>query len=253
MRSDVPQGQLFHELGIDEQAKEAVAFIQENCVTFPIAVAFSGGKDSIVTAELMRLSKVPYKLYYSFTTIDPPEVVRFIRKEYPEAIFLKPPKPFWALVLEKFPPTIHRRWCCDELKHKGKPTKMAGTLVLGIRREESFKRKAYQRIDYSRRSNKKQPRVYPILYWRECDVWEFIESRELAYPSLYDEGWDRLGCVICPFRSRGLLEQSKRRWPGMYKAWENTVHKWWMAKKAEGKQMKHSSSQEFLTDWYNPR
>lgn len=74
-------------------------------------VGFSGGKDSIVTADLMKRSGLPYKLYYSVTGIDPPEMVKFIRKQYPECQFLRPNKTFWHSMLTKNPPGKLSRWC----------------------------------------------------------------------------------------------------------------------------------------------
>ena len=62
--------------------EEAIQFIREN-VPHGTYVGFSGGKDSIVTAKLMELSGIDHTLEYSFTGLDAPEVVRFIRKNYP--------------------------------------------------------------------------------------------------------------------------------------------------------------------------
>jgi phosphoadenosine phosphosulfate reductase len=54
----------------------------------------------------------------------------------------------------------------------------------------------------------------------------------LPYPSLYDEGFHRLGCIICPFilgTSPGAVhqrEESMRRWPGMWKAFKSSCRVW---------------------------
>lgn len=41
---------------------------------------------------------------------------------------------------------------------------------------------------------KKQTLIKPIFDWKEWHIWDFIDERNLPYPSLYDEGWDRIGC-----------------------------------------------------------
>lgn len=45
-------------------------------------VAFSGGKDSVVIKALCDLAGVRYDAHYNVTTVDPPELVRFIRKAF---------------------------------------------------------------------------------------------------------------------------------------------------------------------------
>lgn len=42
-------------------------------------LCFSGGKDSQVTYELAKQAKVKFRAYYNVTTVDPPELVYFIR------------------------------------------------------------------------------------------------------------------------------------------------------------------------------
>ena len=43
------------------------------------ALAFSGGKDSCVIKQLAMEAGVKFNAFYSMTTIDPPELVCFIR------------------------------------------------------------------------------------------------------------------------------------------------------------------------------
>ena len=47
-------------------------------------LAFSGGKDSCVIKELARMAGVAFLPVYNVTTIDPPELVRFIKREHPD-------------------------------------------------------------------------------------------------------------------------------------------------------------------------
>ncbi|GAH28018.1 unnamed protein product, partial [marine sediment metagenome] len=47
-------------------------------------LAFSGGKDSIVIKELADMAGVSYDAHYNNTTIDPPELVYFIKDIYPD-------------------------------------------------------------------------------------------------------------------------------------------------------------------------
>lgn len=40
---------------------------------------------------------------------------------------------------------------------------------------------------------------YPISIWREADIWRYIREFKLDYCELYDQGFDRTGCMACGF------------------------------------------------------
>ena len=42
-------------------------------------VAFSGGKDSCVILDLIKRAGVKFDAHLNITTVDPPEVIRFVR------------------------------------------------------------------------------------------------------------------------------------------------------------------------------
>lgn len=53
-------------------------------------VAFSGGKDSCVILDLVKRAGVKFDAHINLTTVDPPEVIRFVRQQYPEVTIEKP-------------------------------------------------------------------------------------------------------------------------------------------------------------------
>lgn len=103
--------------------------------------------------------------------------------------------------------------------------------VMGIRAEESVMRKNKPRMD---KYNGKQFIVKPIFYWPEWAVWEFIETQKLPYPGLYDEGWNRIGCVFCPFifgkgeAAQLRVKRYQERWPHLWKAFQKAVERWFL-------------------------
>ena len=191
---------------------ESIAFIQQHEPQEGYFVGFSGGKDSITLLELCKMAGVKYEACYSCTRIDPPEVVRFIRQNHPNVTWLYPKASFWNMIVKKKPPLRMQRWCCDYLKKAPSDTHPLKHRCMGIRAEESVRRASRPRIDTYRHRT-----IYkPIFYWPEWAVWEFIESRRLPYPSLYDDGFHRIGCVVCPFILGKSLEPCGRGsnpWP----------------------------------------
>jgi len=122
---------------------------------------------------------------------------------------------------------------------------------MGLRTEESGKRAERPRME--RNAREKTVILKPIFMWHEWSVWTFIERYKLPYPSLYDEGWDRVGCVICPFLCSPNMKQVNRnreRWPGIYRAFEHAVTEWYFAKKAQGANPREKTPEEYLDNWF---
>jgi len=183
-------------------------------------VAFSGGKDSVVMYDLVKKSGVLYRVFFMSTTIDPPEVLKFIRKEYPEVIWLRPKKSMYKLIQDRGLPTRVSRYCCAELKE------YAGngeTIVTGIRWEESNSRKC--RDFYEKDDRKKKWYVNPIINWEEWEVWDYIEKYKLPICELYDLGYGRIGCVGCPMAYFKQRQRELNRYPRFVKMYKKAIRK----------------------------
>ena len=189
---------------------------------------FSGGKDSVVIKELARLADVRVTWHHNVTTIDPPEVYRFIRRQHPDVIWEHPKEHFFTMLTRRGYPMRTRRWCCEVFKERPVP---AGTVsIVGIRASESPRRSAKWK-PFSRwiRGNQTAAvwMLSPILYWSDDDVWRFIRARNLPYCKLYDEGWKRLGCVGCPVGGAEQVRREFARWPQYERAWRRAFHRLW--------------------------
>ena len=121
-------------------------------------LAFSGGKDSVCIKALADMAGVKYDAHYSVTSVDPPELVRFIKEKYPDVSRDIPhdkdgkPITMWNLIpKKKMPPTRLARYCCAVLKEsagKGRIT------VTGVRWAESQRRKENQGVILLRDASK---------------------------------------------------------------------------------------------------
>ena len=113
-------------------------------------LAFSGGKDSVTVKRLLDMAGAKYDAHYRVTSVDPPELVRFIRDRYGDVDREVPrdesgkPITMWNLIPRKLmPPTRLVRYCCEELKESGGEGRMT---VTGVRWAESRNRQDNQGV-----------------------------------------------------------------------------------------------------------
>ncbi len=191
----------------------------------------SGGKDSGCIRELASMAGVAVKWHYNVTTIDPPELCRFIRREHPETIWERQPRHFFHVLAERGYPLRHQRWCCQEFKEGGGHGKVK---ITGVRWAESPRRrkmwKTFQRWDAKRSHGQASDSCYmlnPIVDWTDADVWAFTRQRGIPYCELYDEGFKRLGCVGCPMSGAKGVARDFARWPQFERAWRKAFHRLW--------------------------
>ena len=235
---------------MDELISETIEFIRKHEPPEGYFVGFSGGKDSIVTLDLVRRSAVKHQAYFNVTTIDPPEIMRFIRENYSDVIWIKPELTYWQWLEKNGIPSRWSRWCCDKLKHGVKGNRLKPgyrTFLAGIRAEESFARK--KRGQISLNPNNKVTTYKPIFEWSSPEVWEYIKNNNLTYPTMYDEGFARVGCIICPFISKTNIQMHRDRWPGMYRVLDINLNRQW-EKKSIALMAKGFTYEEFMS-WPN--
>lgn len=107
-------------------------------------VGVSGGKDSQVVWHLAKMANVKFKAVMEITTIDPPESVKFVRREYPSVFMDYPRKSFWTMCEEKgCLPNRFTRFCCSLTKENKAPGYVK---LLGVRHEESTRRSKQKEV-----------------------------------------------------------------------------------------------------------
>lgn len=223
-------------------------------------LAFSGGKDSVAIKALADMAGVKYDSHYNLTSVDPPELVKFI-KDFHSDVEIEKPRykdgtqiTMWNLIpKKKMPPTRLVRYCCEKLKEGGGEGRF---VVTGVRWAESVRRansRAGLEIEIGKKrrnsedpdnpENAKMARfcptkgkhiLNPIIDWEDSDVWEFIRKYDVPYCTLYDQGYKRLGCIGCPMYTKQAeeLEKYPKYRRAYLRAFEKMLQELWESGKA---------------------
>jgi phosphoadenosine phosphosulfate reductase len=234
-------------------------------------LAFSGGKDSQCIYHLAVEAGVKFDAHYNLTTVDPPELVRFIKDNYPDVIIDYPKESMWKLIVKLMgPPNRMMRFCCKELKEHGGENRIC---ITGVRWAESPKRKNNRgkleivgrkkediilfddndegRMMFETCMQKGKRVVNPIVEWSEEDVWEYLNSRNIEHCCLYDEGFKRLGCIACPLAGADHMERDFLRWPKYKQSYLRAFGKAIVLRKTKGKKCVWKTAEEMMDWWIN--
>ncbi|MFQ5711717.1 MAG: phosphoadenylyl-sulfate reductase [Candidatus Geothermarchaeales archaeon] len=199
---------------MDEKVAHSLELIEDAVKNYwpRIAVACSGGKDSIALVHLARQVKPDIPVFFVDTPFKPQETRNLIQRI----------KEMWKLNLKvyrskkKVPPDLHLTdpdQCCRILKVD--PTKEAvkdlDCWLSGIRNNEGKTRRDYREVEVRGGLVK----VNPLLEWTEADVWRYTATRRLPVHPWYAEGYRSIGCTPCSHP--GGVDERNGRWKGTTK------------------------------------
>ena len=216
--------------------------------TDKVAVAFSGGKDSLVALHLALQIKPDIPVMFVNTGIEFPESLEYTRQlaqdwklDFHEA---NAKVNFWRLTEEQGLPVAGRgnttfmkdlsdqagvklsNSCCHRMKET--PARQfyrkheTEGVVTGLRVSESLMRKMnfadYGALRYS--STYKTLISWPLYAWLDEDITKYIERYELPWNPIYERGYKRVGCWAClqdMFYKDSRLFTLEKEHPNMYK------------------------------------
>ena len=140
------QEKILHSVELIRKAEKlALAYDPEN----GYYNTFSGGKDSQCLYHIVKLAGVKHKTHMILTSVDPPEVIRFVKTQYPDVDLIKPEKSIYQYAVDKkILPTMRVRWCCAKFKESAGAGKVT---LIGIRHAESHRRAKRKEVEINNR------------------------------------------------------------------------------------------------------
>jgi len=223
-------------LALEKSAVNAIRGIvsQGKNKELPVTVSFSGGKDSLVVLNLTGKAVKKFEAFYVDTGLEFPETAAFVEKFAAQNNVPIMVERAGRAFDENFPafgpPAKDFRWCCKVCK-LGPVTSLlsrykGGVITVdGKRRYESFQRGGISAVE----KNPFVPgqlSIYPIKDWRAIEVWLYIHMEKLPYNELYDRGFERIGCWLCPAALQAEYVRMKELHPDRYREWEDRLRKW---------------------------
>lgn len=241
--------------------------VSERYYNKPLAICYSGGKDSDALIELAKLAKIKFEVIHSHTTADAPETVKYIRDRFRKLesegiscqliypMYKEKPTSMWDLIVQKgMPPTRTIRYCCSVLKEK---TGKQRAIATGVRWAESTARKnrgIYEDINKNKskriilnNDNDDKRRwlerceiqtkmvINPIVDWSDADVRDFLKDQGCELNPLYSLGFSRVGCIGCPMAGKRRYAEF-RRYPKYEQLYIHAFERMLIARKRAGKE-----------------
>jgi len=201
---------------LDAVVKRSVDFVRTVIAKhkdIPYYVSLSGGKDSLATLLLVLKAGFKPTVMYADTHMDcgSSDLVKGIAKQYGlKIITFGLSEDVLVRNLERLgPPAVNFRWCCRV--HQLAPfyilSQTDGDNILsfvGNRRYESVKRSSFG-SEWINPSSPTQFCASPVYEWNALHVWMFLMREKAPYNKLYESGFDRIGCYLCPISPPTIL------------------------------------------------
>jgi len=212
-----------------EEAKNFINKISRES-KLPVAVSYSGGKDSLATLMLVLEAGIRPSLLFVDTGLEfrqtKENVLQIAEKHGLDLITQSAGESFWQNLPRFGPPAKDFRWCCKTCK-LGPATQLIqrhfprGVLsFIGQRAYESQQRSEKGRV-WKNPWTPNQLAASPIQKWTALHVWLYLMKVGALVNPLYQNGLERIGCFMCPASDLAELRLVKELCPeyGRWKAY----------------------------------
>ncbi len=226
-----------NDYGLNFYEDKAIKFLRKVYSHHPMrpVVSYSGGKDSLTALHLTLKALGDTDILFNDTGIELPETinnVEYVAQRYGlKLVKASAGDIFWKAVWIFGPPGKDYRWCCKvtKLVPIARTTKRVwpnGALnIVGQRAYESLDRARSPSI-WRNRWVPHLLSVSPIQEWNQLLEWLYILRERLPYNRLYDLGFERLGCYVCPSSTLAEFKEVERNYPEHWRRWIEVLE-WW--------------------------
>lgn len=196
----------------------------------------------------------------------------------------EPTNMFDLIVKKGIPPTRMIRYCCSVFKES---TEKNRVVALGVRAAESFKRRnkdtfstygnsikntkyfSLSHVNEVFKNAKDQDEVWdctlvttarkhktiivnPIYEWEDYEVWDYIHENNVKYNDLYNMGYKRVGCILCPLARKSEKLRDIETFPKYKERYIKAFDKMLEARKLAGKDEEYGewSNGEGVFRWW---
>ena len=256
-----------------EKAIESLRIAEKIAKDFydkPLVVTYSGGKDSDVLLNLALKSGIKFEVSHSVTTVDAPQTNKHVNKVFARLKeqgittykrlprFKGEPINMFDLIVKKgIPPTRLVRYCCSIFKES---TEKNRVIALGVRAAESRKRQNREVFSTWGNGNMSKAKYFSKEHVEEVfkdaknqdEVWDctivttarknktiivnpIYEWSDIVYNELYDMGYKRVGCILCPLAKRSEKQRDMITFPSYRKRYIKAFEKMLEVRKQKGK------------------
>jgi len=188
--------------------------------------------------DKLNITRNDYKIDVFNTTNDTAQTYLHIKNDFPITIDdIHTPKKGWYKWLAEdknwFLPSAIVRNCCSHFKegnlHKLLDKKKNYILFIGMRKYESAKRSKYDwdlNEAIKKQGDKKLNvpenwrRFLPIVNFKDEDVWLMLLHYNIKFNDMYRYGYNRCGCLICPYSSDYVDMLTRKYYPLLMDRWD---------------------------------
>ena len=219
-------------------------------------ISHSTGKDSVLAYEIWKQAfkqleeqypdihkNIDYEVAFFNTTNESADTYKFIKKNVPkkDLKIVNPDMGFYQWlknVKNYFIPSVFVRNCCEKFKEGQMFTEYDGdcpvSTITGLRKHESRKRKNYEfmmdkeariRIHGITNIPHNITTVAPAIEWTDVDVWLYIVKNNIKINDQYYYGFNRVGCLICPYSHNYIDLLTEKYYPTHWNRWLDLLAK----------------------------